>query len=148
MGMNLQEFMNYYEKVIDPNVKGWFFPIDIMMAYALLNVIQTTSGDICELGVAFGKSAIALSLCRRNGEVLQLFDMYEAEDLSLDIVKENIRKYGDEIGVYHYVCDLMKLDKKTRNSWNLRYLHIDACHLHRAVFNDLCNFKNSMKRGG
>lgn len=138
---NIQQLLNYYREVVDENVTGWFYPLDIILAYTILNS-QTCYGDICELGVAFGKSAIGLSLCKKTKDNLYLYDCFTA-DITPEHAKGLVETYGDNTNIHWNVCDLMKLKKEDiMFENNLRYLHIDACHLHNAVLNDLNNFSD------
>jgi hypothetical protein len=148
LNMNVQEILNYYAEEVDPNVKGWLYPIDIMIISALLKEGQRFSGDIVELGTAFGKSSILLSICRNDNENLWLYDLYAAEDLSLEVVKENLKTYGNDNLVNHKVIDLMKIKPEEITGDFLRLLHIDACHLHKAVLNDLNNFEDRLLTSG
>ena len=59
--MNFKEYLSNFKEVVDREVEGWFYPKDIIITYGILNEIQKSSGDICEIGVAYGKSAIMIS---------------------------------------------------------------------------------------
>ena len=64
--MNFHEYLTHNKEVIDKQVPGWFYTIDIILLYGILNEIQgNIRGDICEVGVAHGKSAITLSHFKR-----------------------------------------------------------------------------------
>lgn len=137
---DINSFLGYYQNYIDKNVVGWFFPLDIVLAYAIIREAQNFSGNICELGVAFGKSAVGLSLLKNQDEKLYLFDNFAAE-ISLQDTQNRLKEYGKDENVIWNTSDLMKLQyTDISDITNLRYLHIDACHLHNAVLNDLRNF--------
>jgi cephalosporin hydroxylase len=57
--MNFKEYLSHFKQVVDKEVEGWFYPKDIIIIYGILNEIQKPVGDICEIGVAFGKSAVS-----------------------------------------------------------------------------------------
>ena len=63
--MNYKEYLTHFKNVVDVEVEGWFYPIDIIMLCGLLSEIQKFKGDVCEIGVAYGKSAICLSQFRK-----------------------------------------------------------------------------------
>ncbi|MCK9369311.1 class I SAM-dependent methyltransferase [Candidatus Dojkabacteria bacterium] len=144
---NVHQLLHYYRDVVDQKVTGWFYPLDIILAYTLLNS-QTCYGDVCELGVAYGKSAIGLSLCKKERDNLYLYDCFTAE-VTPEYSKDLVESYGDNSNIHWNICDLMKIKKEDIKFENdLRYLHIDACHLHSAVLNDLNNFSKFMGSSG
>ena len=59
--MNFQKYLYNFKNVVDREVEGWFYPKDIIIIYGILNELQKPIGDICEIGVAYGKSAIMIS---------------------------------------------------------------------------------------
>ena len=75
---NLGEMLALYKSQIDAEVPGWFYPADIALIYVLM-AAQTQSkieGDICEVGVYLGKSAILLSRLRGANENFYMFDLF------------------------------------------------------------------------
>ena len=64
--MNFKEYLSNFKDVVDREVECWFYPKDIIITYGILNEIQKSSGDICEIGVAYGKSAIMISQFKGN----------------------------------------------------------------------------------
>lgn len=136
---DIGQLLKYYKEVIDDRVIGWFYPLDIVLTFYFIKLLQIGAGDICELGVAWGKSAIGLSWCKNDEDKLHLYDSFQAE-ISPDDAKKMMKDYGNDVNVHWNVCDLTQLDPKNIKFRNIRYLHIDACHLHRAILNDLNNF--------
>lgn len=143
---NLQtvgDALNYYKDIVDQRVTGWFYPLDIIVFFSLLREAQKQlqiTGDLCELGVAFGKSAVGLSLFKEHDDNLYLYDLFAAE-ITPEMAMKAIKDYGTDNGVEMRVCDLMKLTPtEIQFDCLLRFLHIDACHYHTAVVNDLTQF--------
>jgi hypothetical protein len=131
------DMMQYYENEVSKNVVGWIYPLDILSIFHLLKGKENElKGDICELGVAFGKSAVLLSLLRSEGEKFYMYDLYEHEN-----VLSNITNYGNAKDIKLNILDLMKLDKNDIVfEKKLKLLHVDACHFHTSLLNDLNNF--------
>lgn len=146
---SMHDLVRYYREHVDANVLGWFMPLDIAIMYGILNQGQKEiTGDICELGVAYGKSAVGLSLSKRLEDNLYLFDIFEAQG-SLELASGLVREYGLEKNLHYIPGDLMKLDsEKVKFENKLRMLHVDACHFHSAVVNDLRNFSPHMNKDG
>lgn len=145
--MNFKDYLTFYRDVVDKEVEGWFYPIDIIMLFGLLTHIQKFEGDICEIGVAYGKSAICLSQFKRDTENLYLYDIFKEEIKK--IAQNNIAKFGSEKNINWRIQDTTNLhfDDIIFNS-PLRLLHIDGCHEHFAVLNDLQLFSNKMHDEG
>ncbi len=62
--MNFKDYLTWYRDVVDKEVEGWFYPIDIIILYGLLKeTLDKVKGDICEIGVAFGKTAAVTKFC-------------------------------------------------------------------------------------
>lgn len=145
---NIKSFLNYYDVVVDKKVTGWMFPLDLVAFYYLLTNSLQTKGDICELGVAYGKSAIALSLFRTWDENLYLYDSFPAE-ITPEHAKNLVESYGRNDRINWNICDLMKLkytDSPFENK--LKFLHVDACHDHTYVLHDLNNFSKFVSDEG
>ena len=110
--MNFLDYLTYFKEIVDKNVEGWFYPIDIILMYGMLNEIQKDkSGCVCEIGVAFGRSAIAVSNYWRQGEMFYMFDHFKEEDRI--VASENIAKYGTYIDVEWRLGDITVLTPET-----------------------------------
>lgn len=144
--MNFQEYLYNFKNVVDKEVEGWFYPKDIIIIYGILNELQKPIGDICEIGVAYGKSAIMISQFKGDSK-FYLYDIFSEE--AKDIAERNIRKFGDANNLEWRLQDTtsIKIDDLNFNN-NLRFLHIDGCHEHSAVLNDLMLFNHKMKDNG
>jgi cephalosporin hydroxylase len=140
--------LTYFQNVVEKNVRGWLFPFDHGIIQMILNNLQQdVTGDICEIGVAYGRSAIALSNYRREGDSLYLYD------LCIDVPKEessaNINRYGTGRDIIWRVGDTMDLtEKDIEFNYPLRLLHVDGSHEHDAVLKDLTNFSPKVHKEG
>ena len=144
--MNFEQYLRNYKEVIDKEVEGWFYPKDIIITYGILNEIQKSSGDICEIGVAYGKSAIMISQFKGNSN-FYLYDIFTEE--ARVIAQNNITKFGNSSNLIWRLQDTTQLNTENVVFVNdLRFLHIDGCHEHSAVLSDLMLFSNKMKDEG
>lgn len=145
--MNYKDYLTHFKTVVDAQVEGWFYPIDIIMLSGLLNDIQKFPGDICEIGVAYGKSAICLSQFRSLSDKLYLYDIFD-DDIK-EKALDNIKRFGNPNHIEVRVQNTMTLTHDDLSfDRPLRLLHIDGCHEHSAVLNDLQLFTEKMSDGG
>ena len=145
--MNFEQYLRHYKQVIDKEVEGWFYPKDLILLYGILNELQVPEmGDVCEIGVAYGKSAIALSQFRTKSK-MYLYDIF-SED-ARQIAENNISKFGDTSNIEWRLQDTTSLKyEDLKFDKLLRLLHIDGCHEHSAVLNDLQLFNMHMVDNG
>jgi len=68
------------------NIGGWASPVamDIMRVVADTQREQGITGNLCEIGVFHGRSAIALALEANNDEVLIAIDLFELQEENID----------------------------------------------------------------
>jgi hypothetical protein len=144
--MNFKEYLSHFKQVIDKEVEGWFYPKDIIITYGLLKELQRPKGDVCEIGVAYGKSAIMISQFKDESN-FYLYDIFNEE--ARVTAENNISKFGNNTNLTWRLQDTtqLKYDDVTFKS-DLRFLHIDGCHEHSAVLSDLMLFSNKMKDDG
>jgi hypothetical protein len=144
--MNFKDYLTWYRDVVDKEVEGWFYPIDIIVLYGILNELQENiTGDICEIGVAYGKSAITLSNFKRKEDNFYLYDIFPQH--VFDKSKSNIQKFGTDDKLIWRLEDTTKLESAHFQN-SIRLLHIDGCHEHSAVLNDLQFFSQYMHDAG
>jgi hypothetical protein len=144
--MNFEQYLRNYKEVIDKEVEGWFYPKDIIITYGILKELQKPKGDVCEIGVAYGKSAIAISQFIGNNN-FYLYDIFSESDK--EKAAANIAKFGNANNLIWRLEDTTELkydDVVFQNE--LRFLHIDGCHEHSAVLSDLLLFNTKMKDDG
>jgi hypothetical protein len=142
--MEILEFWNLYKNGVEQEVQGWFYDHDLI-TFWLIDYIQKEAGwhgDLCELGVYQGKSAIALGTMARTGERLFCFDTFH--EIAQQAVKANIQRFCPDL-TDRLICvqqNLMTLQASPPEvcSNSLRFLHLDAVHDHPSVLNDLRNF--------
>jgi hypothetical protein len=130
------------------HVQGWFFPIDAYL-FGMVDDVQKRSGiagDLFEIGVHHGKTAILLARMARQGESLGVCDVFERQDLNHDgsgrgsraVFTENLAKHGglkeSQIKVLAKPSDTVRDDEIDTN---YRVFHIDGGHLADIVWSDL-----------
>ena len=143
--MNFKEYLTWYRDVVDKEVEGWFYPIDIIVMYGILNDIQKEiSGDVCEIGVAYGKSAITISNFKKTNDNFYLYDIFPEEVYAKCL--SNIKKFGTDNNLIWRLEDTTQLNHKDGKLFEnpIRFLHIDGCHEHSAVLGDLQFFSQYM----
>jgi len=67
-------------------VDGWFFPVDAY-AFGMIDEIQkreSISGNLFEIGVHHGKTAIFLARAAAPGEIVGVCDVFEDQQLNVD----------------------------------------------------------------
>lgn len=127
-------------------VEGWFFPIDAFL-FAFVDEIQKREGirgNLFEIGVHHGKTALFLARAAAPGEVLGVCDVFEQQDLNRDrsgegnraIFEEHMRRLGGSIDlrVFAKTSDALTSDDTTTRC---RFVHIDGGHRPEDVMNDL-----------
>jgi predicted O-methyltransferase YrrM len=143
---NIVNNLVYYQNVVEKQVRGWLYVHDHALIHMIMKDIQKNiEGDICEIGVAFGRSAIALSNYRPITDRLYLYDIYFENGLT----ESNLKEYGTSENIEWRLQDTTKLTTDTIEfNKPLRLLHIDGCHEDMAVYNDLKNFSTKMSKDG
>jgi cephalosporin hydroxylase len=141
--LGTQEQINAYLKTDHQEIKGWFYPLD-MVLFCFADQLQKQAGirgDIFELGVHHGKSLVLLSLLSRRDEMLYAMDLYR-EDF-LQQTQNNMERFGQhqDAGTVEYIVgdsSAMTIDElMQRIQRPLRLLHIDAGHEYHEVLQSL-----------
>jgi hypothetical protein len=125
-------------------VEGWFFPIDAYL-FAAIDAIQQRegiAGNLFEIGVHHGKTAIFLARMLRAGEVLGVCDVFEQQQLNVDrsgegsreLFERNMRAFGGEARVFAKSSHELTAEDTTTNC---RLFHIDGGHRPDDVIADL-----------
>jgi len=130
------------------SVEGWFFPIDVSL-FAALDEIQKRegiTGDLFEIGVHHGKSAILLGRMLNDGERLGVCDVFGQQELNVDhsgegsrdLFLRNLSRYApaavDGLRVFCKRSDQLTAEETTTRC---RFIHIDGGHRPADVVNDL-----------
>lgn len=119
------------------NVPGWFNKESVAIWDSLL-LFQTRNqikGDLLEIGVFKGKSALLSTMHARNEEHCFYVDPVFRDDFEEKIA--SIKKSHT-----HFICSrsekiLFNAELSKRGSGNFRWIHIDGEHTAQAVMNDL-----------
>lgn len=144
-------------------IEGWFFPPDAQL-FTLVNRAQERAqidGDLLEIGVYLGRSAVLLGFLRRPDERFLVCDVFgsatgsaesEAEQsrfyqgLALDRFTENYRKFHPDLPDIHVglSSDLHDLDL----TQTFRLIHIDGSHAYADVRTDIALARRLLRPGG
>lgn len=134
------------------SIPGWFsyqdqFVFDILLQYQKSCGIR---GDLLEIGVYLGKSAIVLGAFKNVHEEVIVCDLFQGVSDSTDNDIENFSSYSDltraafEANYERCIGDLPRIfDGSSLNLWNefqhhrFRFIHIDGSHLYEFVKSDL-----------
>lgn len=127
-------------------VEGWFFPIDASL-FAMIDTIQQREGirgNLFEIGVHHGKTALFLSRMSGPDELLGVCDVFEQQELNRDRSGEGSRelfsRYLHEYGGREDVRVFAKLSSSLtteETTTRCRFFHIDGGHRPEDVINDL-----------
>ncbi|WLW52685.1 class I SAM-dependent methyltransferase [Streptomyces sp. YU58] len=134
------------------DVPGWFPPLDQVLFTWLLDRQETAGfrGDLLELGVYLGKSAILLGRHRQDGEHFTVCDLFggEAPDganraetaksyssLTRQAFERNYLSFHDELPrVIEAPTSVIAGEVAPKTC---RFVHIDASHLYEHVHDDI-----------
>ncbi|MCX5195164.1 class I SAM-dependent methyltransferase [Streptomyces sp. NBC_00249] len=136
-------------------VKGWFSAYDQVLFDWFLtrqNEDHEASGDILELGVFMGKSAIFLAGYLRDGEeftVCDLFDSPAPDDFNLAEMRDSyptLTRRGFETNYLAFHEALPTVIQAPTSvvadrvrPGSCRFVHVDASHLHEHVVQDIAS---------
>ncbi|HEX7153291.1 MAG TPA: class I SAM-dependent methyltransferase [Thermoanaerobaculia bacterium] len=139
--MNVAEYLRATR-----GVEGWFFPIDAYL-FAFIDSIQQReriAGDLFEIGVHHGKTAIFLGRLLRAGESLGVCDVFERQNLNADHSGEGSRELFLRNMQQHAGTDHLRVFPKLSSeltaedtTTRCRFFHIDGGHRADDVVNDL-----------
>ena len=137
---------DYFERY--RSIPGWFFPADFRLFDFLLS--SQAGGDLVEIGVYNGASAILLGLHTRPGETLTVCDLFdlpepdapnraESEFLYCGLTRETFEQTYlsvlPRLLVILQTSSLRLLDHMRLAS--CRFVHIDGSHLYELVRSDI-----------
>ncbi len=138
--MTRDEVARYLDETRD--VEGWFFPVDAYL-FGLVDEVQRREGirgNLFEIGVHHGKTAIFLARCRRDPEVLGVCDVFEQQELNRDRSGEGSRELFLRNMATHPVRVFAKESARLTvedTTSECRFVHIDGGHRAEDVLNDL-----------
>jgi hypothetical protein len=140
-------------------VEGWFFPVDAFL-FAAIDETQKERGirgNLFEIGVHHGKTALMLAAMSRPDELLGVCDVFEEQEQNVDrsgegsreLFLRNLRQHApaalERLRIYPMRSDrLMQADP----IGGCRFFHIDGGHRPDDVMNDLDLAVTLMQRDG
>ncbi|MFF4964888.1 class I SAM-dependent methyltransferase [Streptomyces sp. NPDC001037] len=145
------------------DVPGWFPPLDQLLFDWFLNLQEVTGtrGDLLEVGVYLGKSAIFTGRHLRPGERYTVCDLFEGDapdsanraesaksygSLTRRAFEENYRSFHDELPrIVQGPSSLVRAEVAPRSC---RFVHIDASHLYEHVRDDIGAAHDLLLPGG
>lgn len=153
--------MHVTQQQID-RIPGWFHRVDIAAFRVLLDSTRAEgSGDLAEMGVYMGKSAVLLGADLAPGETLTVADVFEGAGTDSHNEAENQLHYDTLTRASFERYYLSVHDTLPRieqgDSWALgdllepgshRFVHVDASHLYANVVRDLEAARRLLRPGG
>ncbi|MFB7996340.1 class I SAM-dependent methyltransferase [Streptomyces sp. NPDC056002] len=134
------------------DVPGWFPPLDRLLFTWLLErqTRQEVRGDLLELGVYLGKSAVLLGQHLHGAEKFTVCDLFEGDapdeanqaestksyaSLTRQAFEENYLSFHDELPkVVQAPSSVISAEV---DPGSCRFVHIDASHLYEHVYGDI-----------
>jgi hypothetical protein len=142
-------------------IPGWFHEIDVRLFQAVhaLHERRGLGGDLLEIGVYHGQSAILLGYFRRPGERLEVCDIFDDEALNAANPPAHRRNapprretFADTFGHFHpsappviHACTSTALPDLGRR---FRLVHVDGSHAYDVVRHDLALARRLLVDGG
>jgi len=145
------------------DVPGWLTVTDNMLfEYLLTRQTKVEApGDLCEMGVYQGRSAIHIGRYRQPGEkftVCDLFDFARDEEtirpgarkayatLTQDTFERNYLAFLDELPTV--VRGLSEVITEHVEPGSCRFIHIDASHMYEHVHGDMLSARKLLRENG
>src|SRR5258708_35141788 len=127
-------------------VEGWFFPIDAHLV-AVGNVVpkrMKVRGNLFEIGVHYGKTAIFLAHLASPDEILGVCDVFDRQELNVDLSGAGSRAlFEKNMSVHACAANLRVFAKPSSQlttedtTTTCRFFHIDGGHRPQDVYTDL-----------
>lgn len=146
------------------SVPGWFLEVDAHLFVGIdsLQLARGIRGDLLEIGVYYGKSAVLLGYCVRPGEHLMVCDVFEElgglseegvaehntyhSDLRQAEFERQYRRFHSELPEI-IAAPSTSLDRD-RLAGRFRFMHIDGGHAYEVVREDILTARRLLGRGG
>jgi len=146
------------------SIDGWLYPDDVLL-FQEINALQGLSkvnGDLLEIGVYHGKSAILLGYFPRQEERLVVCDLFQSQgqtrenqaerqvwypELTRKTFEENYLRFHHRLPSI-VVCPSTKLIQIGSLTRTFRFIHIDGSHLYSIVRRDIHTAKLLLKNKG
>jgi SAM-dependent methyltransferase len=152
-----------YVRLLD-EVPGWFSPVDarLLIGVDALQKARAITGNVLEIGVYNGRSAILLGYLACDPERLVVCDIFEdTADLPEENAAESLTYYSDlrrpqferQYLRFHQALPTiwhMRSDQIDRvsNARSFRLIHIDGAHSYEAVREDIATARALLVPGG
>ncbi|MEV6514031.1 class I SAM-dependent methyltransferase [Streptomyces sp. NPDC051642] len=145
------------------DVPGWFPVLDQTLFEWFLDRQESagTRGDLLEVGVYMGKSAICVGRHRRDDEKFTVCDLFEGDALDDANQAESTKSYASltqRTFEENYLTFHETLPRVLRGPSSIvpaevapascRFVHIDASHLYEHVHNDIGAAREALLPGG
>lgn len=145
------------------SIPGWFQPQDQKLFRWFLGEQKRRPivGDLAELGVYMGKSAIVIGEYLRPGETFTVIDLFESPAFDDDNSVENANTYADltqrvfEANYLRFHVELPTVVKAPSSeildhasAGAHRFVHVDASHLYEHVQTDVASARVLLHESG
>jgi hypothetical protein len=149
--MHSEEVRRYLDET--RHVEGWFFPVDAYL-FAFVDAIQKREGirgNLFEIGVHHGKTALFLARVAAEGEALGVCDVFEQQELNRDGSGEGsrelfVRNMQDfPVRVFAKESSALTTEETTTRC---RFFHIDGGHRAEDVAGDLATAQRALLEDG
>jgi SAM-dependent methyltransferase len=144
-------------------VPGWFPKVDQLLFGWFLEWQERAEfpGDLLELGVYLGKSAILIGRYQRAGDTFTICDLFDTEapddanskemrstysNLTRDAFERNYRAFHDQLPIVIAGPTVSVAERVEPNS--CRFVHVDASHLYDHVKGDITTAHRVLRPGG
>lgn len=145
------------------DVPGWLYPADRLLFEWFLarQNARQMPGDLLELGVFQGKSAIVLAGYLRPGDVMTVCDLFELviddtsvrlgmsgayHTLTQAVFERNFLAFHDQLPVI--VKGRTDVITEHVAAASCRFVHVDASHLYQHVHTDLLSARKLLREDG
>jgi hypothetical protein len=127
------------------HVEGWFFPIDAHL-FSAVDALQkrlNIRGNLFEIGVHHGKTAIFLAHLASAHEALGVCDVFDQQELNVDHSGEgNLARFEENMRIHACAANLRVFAKPSSEltgedtTTTCRFFHIDGGHRPQDVYTD------------
>jgi Methyltransferase domain len=142
-------------------IEGWGIDANLGRLFLYLNEYQRQSkiyGNLFEIGVHHGRSAVLLALMSSLGETAVFVDLFDRQDENVDysgsgnlqIFTSNLAKWAPGKATLILQENSLDLDffAVEELKEGVRFAHIDGAHYRAAVLNDILKTRSVLLDGG
>jgi len=141
ISMNVSDYLSATQ-----DVEGWFFPIDahLFSAADAMQKRMNVHGNLFEIGVHHGKTAIFLAHLASPHESLGVCDVFDRQELNVDHsgggslarFEKNMRTHACAVNLRVFAKPSSELTAEDTTT-TCRFFHIDGGHRQEDVYTDL-----------